>query len=386
VAMKTETPAATMSSSLTATAANESESLYQALQTGYVSEESELGFESSRYGVENDSATHLDSEEGLALQPNRTQQHLSIFDDAELPPGVDSYTTREVRMNAEATVPIRSELRSTAVFALVLGALAGVVYTAVGIQQAYGHPRQSNSHRTVGLLARPGDGACMLYGGHVHPSGRKCCSPQCLVGNINYCGSRQCWQQGPSGVLNCCRNSTKVPTCGVRSAMAPCMLPITTTTKSTTTTTTITTTSTTTTTTTITTTTTTTTITTTSTSTTASSAVCGSPLQPQVAYMNHVIQNLFDVASVSVCQTKCLLVHGCAKVSFCESGFCSGNCILANYTSQATASPDWISGPSACPFDCSFEATDRARAKILLTWSDTKMTWCCERGMCPLTS
>jgi len=231
--------------------------------------------------------------------------------------------------------------------------------------------------------------ALVCYGGHVHPSGHKCCSPKCLVGNINYCGSRNCWQQGPAGVLNCCRNSTKVPTCGVRSAMAPCMLPASATTEASKATTSFTTTRSTTTTTSFTTTrtsTTTTSITTTLTSTTTANVVCGSPLLPQVAYANHVIQNLFDVDSVSVCQTKCLMVYGCAKVSFCESGFCSGNCILANYTAQAMPSRDWISGPRACPFDCSFAANDRARAKVLLTWSDSKMKWCCERGMCPLNS
>jgi len=130
---------------------------------------------------------------------------------------------------------IRSDFRAVSHYALAFGALAGVALIWGAVRQASGHPRSVNGAGTVGLLAQPGDGRCFQYDGHLHPDGRKCCSPKCVVGGNNYCGAADCWRQGDHGVLNCCSNSTGVPVCpdpiaGAVLVVSPCMLPITTTT------------------------------------------------------------------------------------------------------------------------------------------------------------
>lgn len=141
-----------------------------------------------------------------------------------VPVGDKPYMSRELHMDTDAgpkPSTIRSDLRAGTAFLLAFGMLAGVALIGVALRQATGHPNTVDSRGTVDLLARPGEGACLPYGGHIHPNGVKCCSAKCVEGNTNYCGAANCQNQGPSGVLNCC--SVSVPMCGVDQP-APCML------------------------------------------------------------------------------------------------------------------------------------------------------------------
>merc|ERR1719424_2347238 len=81
------------------------------------------------------------------------------------------------------------------------------------------------------------------------------------------------------------------------------------------------------------------------------------------------------------------MLKGCEHFSFCSLGVCAGDCSLTNISAKKTLASSWLSGPPACPFDCSYDDTQgRPRATRKSPWSDAKTKWCSDNNPMSTTS